>query len=187
MSRTIDAMQSRLDPRRFMTDARDTVKATAGKVKRLAQRSMQRGGADGDGPLTLGDMFHAARQNPIPVALAGVTATAVLVGAMKRSRGSTVAPEIAAGFPVPDRIQSSGSGRHRVGMFAGTCAALGCGALMAWRLGKSRAVTGPRPVADDTVDPFEPISRGAGTGVDDGPRAVVADASHYRATPPSGR
>jgi hypothetical protein len=126
MSGTIDAMQSRLSPRRFVTDAKNTVtKAMQGRMK-----------------------------NPISIAVAGVTATAVLLQAWKRFRRDAAGTK-AEPFPAPERITSNGIGRHKTGIVMGTCAAIGGGALMAWRKGMFRTAANPRLVTSNSIErPF---------------------------------
>ena len=144
MSETIDAIQGRLSPSRLVADATETVKeATVVRVKRLTQRSTYEGGLSESGPSTIDDVLRAARQNPIPVAVAGVAAMATLLRALKRSRnGSYRAPmNSTTGVPVRSRVPSNDIARNKGWLFAGICAGLAC-----WGVLRSAAIW--RPAAD---------------------------------------
>ena len=70
MSDTIDAIQSRLSPKRVLADARDSVnEATVGRMKRLTQRTNGSGGG----------VLQRVQDNPLPVALMATAAAGLLV------------------------------------------------------------------------------------------------------------
>jgi Protein of unknown function (DUF3618) len=114
MSDTIDAIQSRLNPSRFMTDAKVAVKdATIGRVKRLADPRSR--------PFETEDILNSVKNNPIPVALIGIAATALLGRSLMRRRHSDTVR----------RASSNGQSRTRRGLLIGTCAGVAC--WSAWR------------------------------------------------------
>ena len=77
MSDTIDAIQSRLSPKRVLADARDSVnEATVGRVKRLTRRT------DGSG----GGVLQMVQGNPLPVALMATAAAGLLVRALTNAK-----------------------------------------------------------------------------------------------------
>ena len=87
MSQTIDAIQERLSPSRLASDAKESVKeATVGRVRRLATATS---GAFGNGTrASLGArrVVDAVKANPMPYALVGAAATALIARSMMRSR-----------------------------------------------------------------------------------------------------
>jgi hypothetical protein len=89
-------------------------------------------------------------KNPFSFAVAGVTAVAVLLQAWKRFR-SVPAETKAEPVPAPDPTWSDGISRQKAGIVMGTYAAVGGGALMAWRKGMFRAADGPRLVTNDSI------------------------------------
>jgi hypothetical protein len=77
MSDTIDAIQSRLSPKRVLADAKDSVtEATVGRVKRLTQRTNARGGG----------VLQRVQDNPLPVALVATAAVGLLVRALTNGK-----------------------------------------------------------------------------------------------------
>jgi hypothetical protein len=77
MTDTIDAIQSRLSPKRILTDAKDSVtEATVGRVKRLRQRT--------HGPR--GGVLQGVQDNPLPVALLATAAAGLLVRALTHGK-----------------------------------------------------------------------------------------------------
>jgi hypothetical protein len=77
MSDTIDAIQSRLSPKRVLADAKDSVtEATVGRVKRLTQRP------DGSGR----GVLQGVRDNPLPVALLATAALGLLMRALTNGK-----------------------------------------------------------------------------------------------------
>ena len=137
MGDTIDAIQARLSPGRLVTDAKETVtEATVGRVKRLVHTVTRDRGHIGDVRFTVGDMLQTARNNPIPVAVAGLAATVAMLRTLKRSRNHTDEglKNSATGSTVRGRRQSSGIGHNKRRMLAGACAGLACwGAFRARR------------------------------------------------------
>src|SRR4029453_5529576 len=86
MSGTIDAIQSRLSPKRVLADAKDSVKeATVGRVKRFTQLANN----SGDG------MLQRVQANPLPVALLAMAAAGLLLrtlmNAKRPQRDGTIA------------------------------------------------------------------------------------------------
>ena len=108
MSGTIDAIQARLSPRRLVSDAQEQVKEATSS--------------------TIADLLEAARQNPIPVAVASVTMTAVLLRAFTKPRNRTRARAMTGTTSIParSRVQSNGTGRHTGRFLAGVCTGLVC-------------------------------------------------------------
>ena len=77
MSDTIDAIQSRLSPKRVLADARDSVtEATVGRVKRLTERTNSSGS----------DVWQRVQDNPLPVALVATVAAGLLVRALTNGK-----------------------------------------------------------------------------------------------------
>ena len=77
MSDTIDAIQSRLSPKRVLADAKESVtEATVGRVKRLAERTSGSGGG----------VLHKMQDNPLPVALVATAAAGLLVRALTNGK-----------------------------------------------------------------------------------------------------
>jgi hypothetical protein len=77
MSDTIDAIQSRLSPKRVLADAKDSVtEVTVGRVRRLAQRT------NGSGR----GVLQRVQDNPLPVALVATAAAALLVRALTKGK-----------------------------------------------------------------------------------------------------
>jgi hypothetical protein len=77
MSDTIDAIQSRLSPKRVLTDAKNSVtEATVGRVKRLTQRPNALGGG----------VLRRVQDNPLPVALLAAAAAGLLVRALTNGK-----------------------------------------------------------------------------------------------------
>ena len=73
MSDTIDAIQSRLSPKRVLAEAKDSVaEATVGRVKRLAHRTSGSGGG----------VLQKVRDKPLPIALVATAAAGLLVRAL---------------------------------------------------------------------------------------------------------
>ena len=130
MSETIDAIQARLAPHRLLTNAKDTVReATVGRVKRLAQKSTDKGAQPFESPIISGmsSMLESARNNRVPIAVASMAATALLLRALKGSRHRTRSePLDNAGVPMQGRRKSHGIGRNQARMIAVACAGLAC-------------------------------------------------------------
>ena len=77
MSETIDAIQSRLNPKRVLTDARAAVTdAAVGRVRHLTQRTYGPGG----------DVWQKVRDNPLPVVLIASAAAGLLLLAMTNQK-----------------------------------------------------------------------------------------------------
>src|SRR5688572_17800578 len=77
MSVTIDAIQSRLSPKRVLADAKDSVTdATVGQVKRLTRRT--KGSESG--------VLQRVQDNPLPVALVATAAAGLLVRALTNGK-----------------------------------------------------------------------------------------------------
>ena len=126
MSHTIDAIQARLSPGRLVTDAKQTVKdATVGRAKRLAARAKGAVHNPGGTPWTTQQILCVVKSNVVPVALVGLWAAAVVMGAFVRVDGSYDRPK-----HVMRRISSSGVGPNKR-LLAGICVGLGC--WSAWR------------------------------------------------------
>jgi hypothetical protein len=133
MSQTIDAIEERLSPARLMNDAKQSVKdATVGRVKRLAATMTV--SADADRPFDGKRVVDAVRANPLPFAIAGVVATAVLARALIRSRGRyrlnsqrTAAVSAERARTLSNRLR----GDKRRLLVSGCAAGLGC--WSAWR------------------------------------------------------
>jgi uncharacterized protein DUF3618 len=132
MSRTIDAIQARLSPRRIVADAKQSVKdATVGRVKRFAARAKDgvRNPAGGE-PWTTERIVCVVKNNVVPVAFVGVAATAATIAIFVRSRnrvhGSDDRPQ-----KVMQRVKSGGVGPNRTRLLSGVCVGLGC--WSAWR------------------------------------------------------
>jgi hypothetical protein len=149
MSETIDAIQARLSPSRLVAGAKETVKeATVGRLKGLTQRAASEGGACGDGGSRI-DLLQAAKRNPIPVAIAGVVAMAVLLRAVKRSRNGTHAART-VDASARGRFRSNGIGRNKTQFVTGVCAGLACwGAFTTRRTAAARPAAGPGFMAGD--------------------------------------
>lgn len=88
MSETIDAIHARLSPTRFVTEAKETVKrATFGRAKNLAQRaSLTARDLAKQSPLASDSVLQRVRENPVPVALAGIATTRLILRSLKRFR-----------------------------------------------------------------------------------------------------
>jgi len=132
MSQTIDAIQERLSPARLMSDAKQSVKdATVGRVKRLAATMTV--SADTDRPFGAKRVVDAVRANPLPFAIAGVTATALLARALIRSRGRSRNPQrtSAPSAERPRTVSNRFRGDKRRLLVSGCAAGLGC--WSAWR------------------------------------------------------
>ena len=131
MSQTVDAIQARLNPRRLVNDAAQSVKdATVGRVKRLAAKTNDMLGNGNGSAFDAKRMIDAVRTNPIPFAIAGVAAAAFVARAAMRSRnGSHHNPERAAAADRPALWHRRGSTTQR--FLAGGCAGLAC--WSAWR------------------------------------------------------
>ena len=75
MSDTIDAIQSRLSPKRVLADAKDTVtEATVERVKRLTNVSR-------------GEVWQRIQDNPLPIALLATAAAGLFVRSFTNRRG----------------------------------------------------------------------------------------------------
>jgi hypothetical protein len=133
MSQTIDSIQERLSPARLMSEAKQSVKdATVGRVKRIAATMTM--SADADRPFDGERVVHAVRTNPLPYAIAGVAATALMARAMIRSRRRSrlnlhrsAAPSVQRPRPLANRFL----GDKRRLLVSGCAAGLGC--WSAWR------------------------------------------------------
>jgi Protein of unknown function (DUF3618) len=163
MSQTIDAIQARLSPRHLVSDAKEKVKdATVGRVKRLARRSTSNG-QPVDTWSAIGAMLQAATRNPISVAVVSVTAVAVLLRVLKRSRTSTHAGPIdsTAEISVDAPAKSNRIGRYQSRIVAGACVGLACWSALRARQSAAtiQAPADTSLMADESVGrPFEPIS-----------------------------
>jgi Protein of unknown function (DUF3618) len=93
MSETIDAIETRLSPRRLMTHAKETVKgATVGRITGLAQRARHTA-ADlaAQSSETGASVIHAMRNHLVPTALVGLATTWLIVRLVRgRSTGARV-------------------------------------------------------------------------------------------------
>jgi hypothetical protein len=133
MSQTIDAIQERLSPARIMSEAKQSVKdATVSRVKRLAATMTI--SADTDRPFDGKRVAHAVRTNPLPFAIAGVAAAALMARALIRSRGRSrlnsqrsAAPSVQRPRTLANRF---GVDKRRL-LVSGCAAGLGC--WSAWR------------------------------------------------------
>ena len=77
MTDTIDAIQTRLSPKRVIVEAKDSITdATVGRVKRLADRA--------SGPE--GDVLRTLRDHPVPVALVAALVAGLLARATRSRR-----------------------------------------------------------------------------------------------------
>ena len=77
MTDTIDAIQTRLSPKRVIVEAKDSITdATVGRVKRLADRA--------SGPE--GDVLRTLRDHPVPVALVAALVAGLLARAARSRR-----------------------------------------------------------------------------------------------------
>ena len=107
MSDTIDAIQSRLSPKRVLADARDSVnEATVGRMKRLAQRTNGSGGG----------VLQRVQDNPLPVALMATAAAGLLVRALtngKRRRQHQRTPATPAQHEGAERVSSASAALSR--------------------------------------------------------------------------
>ena len=131
MSDTIDAIQSRLSPKRVLADARDSVnEATVGRMKRLAQRTNGSGGG----------VLQRVQDNPLPVALMATAAAGLLVRALtkgKRRRQHQRTPATPAQPEGAERVSTSASAalsrerRSNRRLLAAASAGAACWAL--WR------------------------------------------------------
>jgi Protein of unknown function (DUF3618) len=130
MSDTIDAIQTRLSPKRVLPDAKDTVaEATVGRVKRLTQR------ANGSGARVL----QKVQDNPMPAALLATAAVGLLVRALmngKRRRQHGTTPTmpvqhegVSQAWSTSETISKGGRGNRRLLAAAG--AGVACWAI--WR------------------------------------------------------
>jgi hypothetical protein len=162
MSHTIDAIQARLRPRRLITDAKQTVKdATVGRVKRLASRTNGNVGSGTGGFFDTDRVISAVKTNPIPVALVGVAATALIVRTVARfQNGADDNPQHSRGRHREQARTTANGNRRR--FLAGACAGLAC--WTAWRTRQSgfslqeggQALAGP--AASPPFQPRTPLS-----------------------------
>jgi hypothetical protein len=127
---TIDAIQERLSPTRLISDAKHSVEeATVGRVKRLASWS-----SDSDSGRTLDArrIADTVSAHPIPIAMIGLAATAIVVRALRGARNGagqvTRQPSTENGYR-----HTSSRGRRRTQRFlaGGVCAGIACWG--AWR------------------------------------------------------
>jgi uncharacterized protein DUF3618 len=120
MGQTIDAIQARLSPGRLVSDAKDSVKeATVGRVRRLATATHATLGNGSRASLGAKRVVDAVKANPMPFAMVGVAAMALIAQAALRSR---------------HRAYRASAHRHRFWIAA--CAA-GFACWSAWRKGSS--------------------------------------------------
>jgi len=112
LGRTIDAIQDRVSPRRFMRDAMDTISdATIGRAKRLAHRvseSVNSGSASPNASAVL----DSARSNLTMSALIGTAVSALFVALMTRSRRPTLARSL-SGLAISLAMASFAQSRTR--------------------------------------------------------------------------
>jgi hypothetical protein len=131
MSQTIDAIQERLSPARLMSEAKQSVKdATVGRVKRIAATISADANRSFDGKRVV----HAVRTNPLPFAIAGVAAAAVMARAMIRSRRRSRLNLHRGAAPSIQRPRTPATrflGDKRKLLVSGCAAGLGC--WSAWR------------------------------------------------------
>jgi hypothetical protein len=154
MSHTIDAIQARLSPRRLISDTKETVmEATVGRMKRLTNRATHNRGD------SISGMRQIARANPIPVAAAGITAVAVLLRAVTRSRRRRHA-DTKDHSDRPVRRKSKLIVQRKARMLAGACAGLAWwGAVRARRSVAPRPPTAAMPADDLTPPSLEMLNR----------------------------
>ena len=120
MGQTIDAIQARLSPGRLVSDARESVKeATVGRMKRLATATHDTLGSGSRASLGAKRVVDAVKANPMPFAMVGAAAMALIARAAVRSRRSA--------------YRTSG---HRHRFWVGACAA-GLAGWSAWRKASS--------------------------------------------------
>jgi hypothetical protein len=140
MSETIDAIQARLTPSRLISDAKESVKdATVGRVKRLAATT----GNGGGGSMNYERMIDTVRANPIPFAIAGVAATALIARSVMRARRDSGVDaqhySVPAGEPQTEMSNGSRSATGR--LLLGACVA-GLACWSAWRANSQAAGAG---------------------------------------------
>ena len=128
MSQTLDEIQARLSPGRLVADAKQTVQdATVRRVKRLVQRTDNAFGAE--------RVLSAIKASPLPVALAGVTAAALIL------RGRS-----------PSRHRAENTRR----LLVAACAGLAC--WSAWRARQSRGLSSVWPIDDSLAAEIDPTN-----------------------------
>lgn len=90
MSGTIDAIQERLRPRRLITDAKDSVvDATVGGAKTLARTARQQASHLAERSASASaDVLQRVKDNPIPVAIAGLAAAGLMLRALGLRRSA---------------------------------------------------------------------------------------------------
>jgi Protein of unknown function (DUF3618) len=116
MGQTIDAIHARLSPGRLVSDAKDSVKeATVGRVRRLATATHDTFGNGRRASFGAKRVVDAVKANPMPFAMVGTAAMALIARAAMRSRHRA----------------HRGSG-HRHQFWIGACAA-GVAGWSAWR------------------------------------------------------
>ena len=139
MSDTIDAIQSRLSPKRVLADVKDSVtEATVERMKRLTNASR-------------GEVWQRMQDNPLPIALLATAAAGLLVRSLTnrrraRRRIPTTSPVQHPGakraWSARDRILRERRTTGRLLVAAGTGAA--CWGIWRAQTARSRFGRGPR-------------------------------------------
>jgi hypothetical protein len=157
MSDTIDAIQARLSPSRLMTDAKQTIRdATVGRVTRFASRS--NGEVDSYAAFDKGRVIAAVKAHPIPFALAGLAATALIVRAAGRSKNGA-ARQGHTGPEARRKVHGMTANGNRRRLWVGACAGLAC--WSAWRARQHdlpRYANGETFAASGATGHFEPTT-----------------------------
>jgi hypothetical protein len=130
MSETINAIHERLSPSRVIADAKETVKeATVGRVKSLTEQvSGQLSRVSAESSLGAQSVLQRVRNHPVPVALIGLAATAILLRVVRRSQTRSSAEVWTGAEPyVSQRTESTTRiGRTSAKFLAGAGAGLAC-------------------------------------------------------------
>ena len=152
MSATIDAIQARLSPTRFISDAKQSVKdATVGRVRRLARTV----GESAGGSVTYERALNAVKANPIPFVLASAAATALLARSMMRPRtlsGWDRQDDQVARAEWPTQTPT-GSRRLAGNLMLGTCV----GALACWSAWRASTQAARMYRGPNFVEPNGPV------------------------------
>jgi hypothetical protein len=137
MSQTIDAIHTRLSPRRLVNDAKQSVKdATVGRARRLAETVNCALNNGDNGSVSIERVVDAVKRNPVPFAIAGAAATALLVRTIMHARNGALrdAERLVdeSGYAPEERSTHLGGNRRR--LFMGACAA----GLACWSASRAR-------------------------------------------------
>ena len=135
MSLTIDAIQERLSPGRLVNDAKESVKeATVGRVRRLAAATNDTFGNGASASVRAKRVVDAVKANPMPFAMVGAAAMALIARAAMRSHNGSVRRSSPGAPPVAKKRHrmSTGLPRNTRRLLVGACGA-GVGCWSAWR------------------------------------------------------